>query len=71
MAGFFDPTPKPEHRCVLPPPQPSGGWRCSCGKAYVIESLGPRDTNPGELPYQWRRSPEHDKQTALVERDFA
>lgn len=62
MSGgeFFDPTPPPEHTCVLPPARPSGGWRCDCGLAYVIEALGPHDTNPGELPYQWRRAPEHD-----------
>lgn len=57
---FFDPTVPREHQCGVPPPQPSGGWRCDCGKAYIVENLGPRDINPGELPYQWRRAPAFD-----------
>ena len=57
---YFDPTPKPKHRCVLPPVGFGRGWRCDCGKAYVRETLPDRDVNPGEDPYQWRRSTEHD-----------
>lgn len=59
---YFDPTEPPEHRCALPAiSSMHKGWRCTCGKAYVVEMLPDRDVNPGELPYQWRRSPKHDE----------
>lgn len=57
---FFDPTPKPEHRCAPPRHATQDGWACECGRAYVRETLPARDVNPGERPWQWRRSPEHD-----------
>jgi hypothetical protein len=64
MGEFFDPVEPVEHRCK--PPTTFGshlGWRCECGKAYVKETLPARDVNPGELPYQWRRAPEHDHES--------
>lgn len=63
MGEYFDPHSRSKHRCAVPSPssfREHDGWRCDCGEAYVIERLSPRDVNPGELPYQWRRSPEHD-----------
>ena len=59
---FFDPPDQHvQHRCVLPSwSTAKKGWRCDCGKAYVQEFLPARDVNPGELPWQWRRVPEHD-----------
>lgn len=63
MGEFFDPTPKTVHRCDLPPASgfARGGWRCECGKAFLLEALPDRDVNPGESPYQWRRASEHDE----------
>lgn len=60
---FFDPVPTGEHRCFPPPYRTKNGWRCDCGRAYVFESLHPREVNQGELNWQWRRAPEHDKRT--------
>lgn len=64
MAGeYFDPVvPKPKHRCDLPLFQGSGGFRCECGKAYVVENLGEHDrgVDPNEPMRQWRRAPEYD-----------
>lgn len=65
MTGeFFDPTPKALHHCELPPFKVTyvfRGWICECGKAYEAEHLGEHDTNQGESPYQWKRSPRFDR----------
>lgn len=64
--SFFDPTTENRpHVCELPIPSAfSGrGWRCDCGEAYVLETMGERDrgVDPDESPYQWRRAPEFDE----------
>ncbi len=64
MVGtYFDSDPEPEHVCSLPVEHfgEKRGWRCECGLAFVKESLPARDVNPGERPWQWIRSPEHDE----------
>jgi hypothetical protein len=61
VSEYFDPREQEKHRCLMPGTiGPYEGWRCDCGKAYVLERLPDRDVNPGESPYQWRRSAKHD-----------
>lgn len=62
MGLFFDPVKPKEHRCPLPSSRTHNGWRCDCGKAYVVEHMGERDrgVDPTEPNWQWRRAPEHD-----------
>jgi hypothetical protein len=67
VGEFFDPSEPKEHHCPLPNPDHifvQDGWRCDCGKAYVRRMLPERDVNPGESPWQWERSPQHDKVSA-------
>lgn len=64
MMTFFDPMPKRKHRCPTPEVRDAiilslKGWRCDCGKAYVIEMV----SQHGEYWRQWKRSPEHDETT--------
>jgi hypothetical protein len=66
---FFDPTPPALHRCPLPAVRMQNGWRCQCGKAYIVEALGPRDTNQGEPPWQWRRAMQYDVAALSTEDD--
>ncbi len=59
MGEFFNPNPPAPHHCNFPRYHLTQGWRCDCGKAYVVENFG-HDTNPGELSWGWKRAPQHD-----------
>ena len=58
---YFDPTPKPQHRCKCPDPNHyfhPPGWRCECGKAYVRY----QESQHGKSWWAWKRAPEHDEE---------
>jgi hypothetical protein len=64
---FFDPTgAAAPHKCEKPDTRytASGtGWRCECGKAYVLKTVDyGHDVQNGESPvgYRWERLPSMD-----------
>lgn len=59
--SFFDLKPPEDHKCELPNFYERGkGWRCDCGKAYVIDFYPVWDVQPGETNWHWIRSSEYD-----------
>lgn len=70
MGEYFTPKPKQKpHECEPPmafsvggrPLEPEGfagqGWRCECGKAWIVVGMNHRN----ETWKQWERLPEEDK----------